>query len=137
MRCEVSHVYDVGRGGSHGVIGQIAEGGGMAGQVETIDIIALAGNLENLSRLRIELIEVDIVATLGPEIDISIDGRPYRTAIDIGVEVLGEGPDLLGGEVVEEQLILRHTGSAVGRQLTANAVEGLGIAQEEHLRAVG
>ena len=41
----------------------------MVGHIETVDIVASNGQLGNLTRRGIQLIEEDVVATLGTEID--------------------------------------------------------------------
>ena len=109
----------------------------MGSHVEAVDVVALDRHLHRLSRLGVKLVEIHVVATLRTEIHHAVSPRPVGTAVGRRVEVLRQGRHLLRGKVVEEQLVLRHARRHVGRQLTANAVEGLGGAANQQLRGIG
>ena len=108
----------------------------MAGLVETIGIVARNGQLADAARGGVEHEQVDVVAVFGREIDLAIAPRPVDIA-DGGVEVLGQRGHTLRGNIIEEQLVFGHARSDIGWQLTAHAVECLGIANEQELLAVG
>ena len=131
-----SSVGREGRGIFRNTIADIADDIRMRRYIHPRHIVTRMLQLHYLPVRRIHLVKTNEVAVFGSEIHQSIAPSPID-GLHRRIEVLGERFHLLGGNIVEIELIVVHVRCHIGGQCAANTVEGLRRAFEENLRTVG
>ena len=89
-----------------------------------------------LTRLRIQAEEVDAVAVLCREVNLSVGFAPAGS-LYTGVERAGKGGGLSRGDVEEEELYVGHTRDTSFRHVLAYAAKRLGRPADQQLATVG